>query len=136
MVSSFLAQHAGAHVDIDYFSTSDSNRIITKIRQECHDPLIFPTILYRLNISDSASGHYAIVWVDAKRQEVECALLHDEDYELSRTPNPGCASESGFACWEEQVYWYDSCGLPESLKERCEFGCNVTECYDTPQEEA
>ena len=35
----------------------------------------------------------------------------------------GCTSHSYYECYDDNVYWYDSCGVREGKKEECGYGC-------------
>jgi len=45
-----------------------------------------------------------------------------------------CASKDHTECYSNQVYWYDSCGNREDLKENCSEKCTAGECVTSNSE--
>lgn len=45
-----------------------------------------------------------------------------------------CLSNHETKCYDDNIYWYDSCGNKESLKENCVFGCEAGKCKTDPNE--
>ena len=40
-----------------------------------------------------------------------------------------CISHDSYSCFDGHVYWYDSCGSKEEIKENCDsYGCSNEEC--------
>ncbi len=39
-----------------------------------------------------------------------------------------CESHHTHSCYNENVWWFDSCGTPEEIKEECIYGCINGEC--------
>ncbi len=42
--------------------------------------------------------------------------------------NCGCTSHAGYYCYNDDIYWYDSCGGREEKKEECPNGCTEGRC--------
>jgi hypothetical protein len=72
------------------------------------------------------------VWVDWEEQIVECAIKYGTDTEVNSPPKPGCESHADVKCYNNHVYWYDSCGEVEEKKEYCEQGCENGACKNAP----
>ncbi|NIO20916.1 MAG: hypothetical protein GTN76_09300, partial [Candidatus Aenigmarchaeota archaeon] len=52
-------------------------------------------------------------------------------------PPPTCSKHAEVRCQGDCVFWYDSCGNQEEMKECCPHGCMNGECTDTnPCEQA
>ena len=43
-------------------------------------------------------------------------------------PEAGCKSHAEHKCYEDHVYWFDSCGHKQEKKEYCEHGCELGFC--------
>lgn len=44
-----------------------------------------------------------------------------------------CIPQSEFHCWaDDNIYWWDSCGVRGDIKESCEFGCESDACLPEP----
>lgn len=41
---------------------------------------------------------------------------------------PCCSSHASYSCYNNNIYWYDSCGNMEELKSPCSCGCSGTNC--------
>jgi alkaline phosphatase len=39
-----------------------------------------------------------------------------------------CISNSFYSCYNNNVYWYDSCNVRENIKEQCSYGCTGNTC--------
>ncbi len=49
---------------------------------------------------------------------------HDEYFDSPRT----CSSHASYSCYNSYVWWFNSCGDRESVKEYCSNGCSGTSC--------
>jgi hypothetical protein len=78
----------------------------------------------------SCSGHGTCV-VDGSQAKCQCASGYEVNglscVQSTCTP----ASHASFACDQDDVYWYDSCGTRESIKEDCSNGCSGNACNVT-----
>ncbi|MDX9721681.1 MAG: hypothetical protein RBU37_13100 [Myxococcota bacterium] len=58
----------------------------------------------------------------------EDATEPDESDELELPPDCVPSSHASAFCYEDNLYWYDSCGVREELKESCATGCTIDAC--------
>jgi hypothetical protein len=42
--------------------------------------------------------------------------------------NPSCESQDYYECFEEDIWWYNSCDEKETIKQECEVGCQQDFC--------
>ncbi len=128
MIQKFLDEHPNAEIVALHLSKVESMAFVETIRSECENPNFQAKEMYRVTISDPDSNLNAIIWVDWEEQIVECAIKYGTETEVSRPPKPGCESHVDNKCYSGQVYWYDSCGLLEGVKQYCKNGCENGVC--------
>jgi hypothetical protein len=138
MIKKFMEEHPNAEVVITHLSQEEVSSYIDAIREDCGNPYIDATEMYKINITDPDSGLYAVVWLNWEDKVVECAIKYGNETEVNNPPSPGCQSHATYACYSGQVYWYDSCGSPEEVKKYCSSGCENGACKPacTSQHEA
>ncbi len=54
----------------------------------------------------------------------------EEIMECTYVPPENCTPHSEYMCYGNALYWYDSCGKREEIKEECPFGCLNTSCQN------
>jgi len=93
---------------------------------------------------DTCTGnHCGCIALTCADAGAECGLIFDEceswifcgDCTLPETCNDStntceCASHAAFACYLDDVYWFDSCGNPEAVMEFCDYRCEDAACVD------
>ncbi len=66
-------------------------------------------------------------------EEVELIEEVGEVEETEEVELLACEPQTASFCYEDHVYWYDSCGERGELKESCVRGCEVDGCIPEPE---
>ncbi len=77
LVRQFLSDYPNAEVRITFFNTSESRSILDIITADCNKPEVQAKDFYRVNITDTNSGLFAVAWIDWKNKIVECAVKYN-----------------------------------------------------------
>jgi cysteine-rich repeat protein len=62
---------------------------------------------------------------------IEICGNYDSDSCMEWGNYSSCKIHSNFSCYDNDVYWFDSCGVMEEKKQECENGCSEGECIAT-----
>lgn len=97
---------------------------------------------FSLTSYDRAAGRYEIVMLTtndccAGKPVDQCWALEPfgwgTSFGIVSVTESTCQSHNHWECWLNNVYWYDSCGGQEDLKEDCgAAGCSQGKCVGTP----
>ncbi len=76
--------------------------------------------VYRDYITRGCSGS-SCTESTSKIKQVECGAVGCSN-------GVCCTSHTSYSCYDDDVYWYDGCGVREEKKEECEGGCTGNRC--------
>lgn len=126
MVQGFLAEHPNAEIKITHFTAEQAEQIIEQIRSECDNPYIGAKEFYRVNMTDPDTDLVAVAWIDWESRQIECVWkigTGGKDIDKPKEEK-NCEHHYKYACKGGHIYWFDSCGNKEDLKEYCSEGCS------------
>lgn len=135
-VKDFIRDHPFSEVKTDFLGSDMSG-----LPQACLNATT-PGQLYRVTVSDR-QGNVLKVWYDYAKKGVVCAIqstINDAASGLNDTKQR--TSHASLKCVSYNLYWIDSLGDFEGIKEMCRFGCAEGRCLDedeatpTPAEKA
>jgi hypothetical protein len=118
MISEFMDQNPSAYMKVTYYNEDESSAVIETVKKECANDNVRATKFYLVNVS--GNGQNAIAWLDWDNQYLICAFKTGEQ--------AGCTSHAVSACHGDDLYWFDSCGNKEDVKEQCSYGCDSGNC--------
>lgn len=123
MVQDFLDDHPNAEINIIHYTAAEAEAILDLIKEDCGKLAVEPKEYYFVNITDPTTDLVVRAWIDWESQVVECI------YKEGSTVDPDeCVSLHSSRCFNDHVYWFDSCGNREEKKEYCPLGCSNGEC--------
>jgi eight-cysteine-cluster-containing protein len=130
MIQQFLDEHPNAQIKVTHFTAEQSKNMIDQIRKDCDNPYVDEKEFYRVNVTDPDTNFYATVWIDWSTQTVECVFKVGTEGKTVEKPkeNPACESHNYYKCYNNNLYWFDSCGNVQDKKEYCQYGCTEKEC--------
>ncbi|MBN2043368.1 MAG: hypothetical protein JW754_06215 [Candidatus Aenigmarchaeota archaeon] len=130
-VQNFLDQYPNARISVTHFSREESTNIIENITDECGNPYVNAKEYYRVTVDDPDSEMKVVVWIDWEAKKIECAVKYGAWDKIISVPGEGekkCTPRSEEKCYNDNLYWYDSCENKEEKKEECELGCVEDRC--------
>jgi len=130
MIQQFLNEHPNAQIKVTHFTAEQAKNIIDQIRSDCDNPYLDEKEFYRVNITDTETNFFAIVWIDWNTKTVECVFKIGTEGKVVEKPKikPECESHSYYKCDSGNLYWFDSCGNKQEKKEYCQYGCSEKAC--------
>ncbi len=115
MIKQFLDEHPNAEVRVTHYTKDQAKNILNEIRNDCNNEYIETKDLYLVNITDSETSLYAVVWIDGITKELECVLKHGS---VEVTPQP---TPKEYGSLNVQVNSYTtSSGVPQAKLIICE----------------
>jgi len=130
-IMDFLNQYPNAQIIINHFSREESVNIIENITDECGSPYVNAKEYYRIAINDPANEANVVAWIDWEAKTIKCSVRYGPWDKTISTPGEGektCGYHGEGKCYNDDLYWYDSCGNKEDRKEECELGCVEDRC--------
>src|SRR3990172_5344357 len=71
LIQQFMDEHPNAEIKVTHFTADQAKNIIDQIRADCDNPYIDEKEFYRVNITDTETDFYAVVWIDWSTKQVE-----------------------------------------------------------------
>jgi eight-cysteine-cluster-containing protein len=103
--------------------------MIDQIRSDCDNPYLDEKEFYRVNITDTDTNFFAVVWIDWNNRSIECVYkIGTEGKTIEKPPEGECKSHASYKCDSGNLYWFDSCGNKQDKKEYCQYGCSEKAC--------
>ncbi len=96
-VQAFLKEYPNAEVRMSLYSKQQVESIISEIRAECGSQ-IEPADLYKVTVSDNASGLNVDAWIDVKTQNVICAVKKGSEGNIIECPVGYAYDEASGQC--------------------------------------
>jgi len=122
-VRNFMDNHTNATMQLSFFRREEAGLIFRNMQADCgigNDSGI--TEIYRITMQDAASGRTMVAWVDWTGRRLVCAARKSGNWtEL-------CGHHASLRCNEGDVYWFDSCGNPDGIKQSCFGICANASC--------
>ncbi|MFA5406516.1 MAG: C-type lectin domain-containing protein [Candidatus Nanoarchaeia archaeon] len=63
---------------------------------------------------------------------IENGCEYRPDCSYSAPEPPACLPNNYYSCYGGNLYWFDSCGSPTSVKNYCAYGCSNNACNQEP----
>ncbi len=119
IVKNFLGNYTHNSMEFSYFRLDDAELIFKQMRSDCQEPNSTIEEVYRVIISDRESEKALAAWLDWNEKRVVCVI---------RAGNWNCTNHSYYACYNNDIYWYNSCKDREGIKEDCFAICKNNTC--------
>ncbi len=74
LVKDFLEKYPNAAVEVTYFTTDQSSKMLDSIKNTCNNQYFEPKDLYRITIEDKEKGLSVIAYIDWNKKMVECVV--------------------------------------------------------------
>jgi hypothetical protein len=123
MVQDFLDEHPNAELHIVHYSASEAEAVLDQIKEDCGKTTIEAKEYYFVNLTDPDTDLMVRAWIDWETQTVECIYKAGGSRQIRE-----CESHYKAVCFNEHVYWVDSCGNRQEKKEFCPLGCMNGRC--------
>ena len=125
IVQSFLTEFPNAQIRVVSYSGDQVQSVLEQYIADCNKTAI-PSDVYKIDIIDPDSGLSAAAWIDKSTMSIDCAIKRSKPLPNSTY----CDSHAESKCYDNHVYWFDSCGNKEDEKEHCElgYGCEAGAC--------
>jgi hypothetical protein len=127
MIQEFLEEHPNAEIHIVHYSPLEAIEMLDFIKEDCGKTTVEVKEYYFVNITDPDSDLIIRAWIDWSNRLVECVYKTGGS---NQTRN--CQSHYEAICFNEHVYWVDSCGNRQEKKEFCPLGCLEGMCISDP----
>jgi len=129
MIQQFLDDHPNAQIKVTHFTAEQAKNMIDQIRSDCDNPYLDEKEFYRVNITDTDTNFFAVVWIDWANRSIECVYKIGTEGKTIEKPTEGeCESHASYKCDSGNLYWFDSCGNKQEKKEYCQYGCSGQSC--------
>ena len=127
MVQEFLKEHPNAELHIVHYSATEAEAILDQIKEDCGKTTIEAKEYYFVNITDPDTDLMVRAWIDWETQTIECIYKAGGSRQVRE-----CQSHYKAICFNEHVYWVDSCGNRQEKKEFCPLACRDGRCISEP----
>jgi hypothetical protein len=125
MVESFIRNSTDSELHVSHFWRDEAGLIFEQMKEDCN--LTNQTVgqdiveVYRVMVDEQSSGRAIVAWVDWGTQSLVCVARAGNwtDY---------CKSRAYSQCYDNNFYWYNSCGDREEMKLSCFGICENNTC--------
>jgi len=121
-VREFMDNHTNATMQLSFFRLDDASLIFQHMRSDCGVSGNETEELYRVVIKDNSSEISLVAWVDWLERELLC-VADKRNYTA-----PELVHHSYSDCYNNDLYWFDSFGNREGLKQSCLGLCRDGAC--------
>jgi hypothetical protein len=119
LISQFLDDYPNAQITIIQYTESEASNIIDDVRADCNKSWLEPKAFYKVTIEDSASGLFALAWIDADETMIECAVKKT----INVTDEIICADQCGDDFCDSFVCLGSTCPCAETAS-NCPNDCS------------
>jgi len=123
-VKAFMENSTEPELHISYFRINDAGLIFEQMRSDCNitsQTSSTATELYRVIVDEKGSNRSIASWVDWNRRELICAAKKGNW-------TAGCRTHTYSRCYDNNFYWFNSCGEREDMKLSCFGVCINNTC--------
>ena len=116
----FMDNHTGASMEISFFVKGEANLIFSQMFSDCNLTNSSTIELYRVMVQDDSTGNQIFAWVDWQEKELICVAFGNWQ--------PQCKLRKSVGCFDNNLYWFDSCDQAHELKQSCFGSCSDSTC--------
>jgi hypothetical protein len=118
VVKQFLQEHPNAEILLTHFTENQSVNIIEDVREDCNNPYIEPTRLYKVTVTDEVEELSVLAWLDWETKTVLCAMIE------STNPCKGVTCQDSVEVCQDGYYAACPNTCSDGVCSACEPDCS------------